>query len=219
MRAASATVNEKTEGYGLDVLVNKAGFGLMAPMELITEEDMRSQFESNVFGLITLTQQFLPAMRSRRSGRIINIGSVGGRITLPLQGVYCATKYAVEGLSDAMRLELSSFGIFVSLVEPGVIRTRFGEKITSTVSKYQSMNSPYQWALKKYDEVVESANRKAPGPECIARTVAKIVRSRRPRARYVSPRYIHLAIAAVKGLPTRWIDFVMRKVLGLSRMK
>src|SRR5215468_9431026 len=110
---------------GLDVLINNAGFGVLGPTSEISDAEMRRQYETNVFGLMNVTRAFLPGMRARRAGRIINVSSIGGRITLPYFGVYNSTKYAVESLSDALRYELAPFGIDVALIEPGVIRTNF----------------------------------------------------------------------------------------------
>lgn len=217
IEAAGREVDERTNGYGLDVLVNNAGFGMMAPMELITGEDLRSQFETNVFGLVALTQQFLPAMRKRGSGRIINVSSVVGRITLPFQGGYCATKAALEALSNALRLEVAPFGVHVSLVEPGTIKTAFEATVESTVAKYETMESPYPLAVKRYQRVVGLAYRTAPGPICIARTIEKIIRSPRPRALYVSPRIYSLGLFFTHLLPTRLQDWLMRTFTGLRR--
>src|SRR6478736_1285835 len=105
--------NEKALA-ALKTLPGAAGFGVLGPTELITEADMRAQYETNVFGLMAVTRAFLPAMRARRSGRIINVSSLGGRYTLPFFGVYNSTKYAVESLSDALRIELGPFGVHVS---------------------------------------------------------------------------------------------------------
>src|SRR5215472_10432048 len=128
---------------GLDVLVNNAGFGILGPTELITEEDMRAQYETNVFGLMAVTRAALPMMRERGAGRIVNVSSLGGRFTLPLFGVYNSTKFAVESLSDALRIELAPFGIRVSLVEPGVIATNFTDRSMSGLAKYDTPDSRY----------------------------------------------------------------------------
>ncbi len=215
--AAVQEVEQRTEGYGVDVLINNAGYGNMAPMELISDEDLRGQFETNVFGLVRLCQRFLPGMRARGAGKIINVSSVVGRITLPLQGIYCATKHAVESLTDALRTEVAGLGIQVSLVEPGTIATHFGKTATSTVSKYEALDSPYQGAIRRYDELLEQTYRKSPGPAVIARTIARIVRKKRPAARYVSPRYTLLAIWLFSWLPTRWLDAILRRVMRLPR--
>lgn len=216
IRAAGEEVTRRTGGHGLDVLVNNAGFGHLAPMELVTDGDLRRQLETNVVGLVKVTQQFVPAMRARGAGKIINVSSMVGRMTLPLQGIYCATKHAVEALSDALRMELASFGVRVTLVEPGAIKTQFGATALSTKSKYREMDSPYRPAIDTYEAVVEKQYRGSPGPACIARTIARIIRKRRPAARYVSPRSMTLVLWLMGLLPTRLLDFVMRRAMGLT---
>ena len=113
VRHAWAKIEASTGGAGLDVLVNNAGFALTGPVELLSDEDVRRQFATNVFGLLTMTRTVLPAMRARGTGRIINISSLVGRTSVPFMGVYGATKYAVEALSDALRQEVAGFGIKV----------------------------------------------------------------------------------------------------------
>jgi NAD(P)-dependent dehydrogenase (short-subunit alcohol dehydrogenase family) len=214
--AAAEEVSRRTDGHGLDALVNNAGFGFMAPMELITPEDLRAQLETNVVGLVRVTQAFLPAMRARGAGRIVHIGSVVGKVCLPLQGVYCATKHAVEALSDAMRLELRPFGVHVSLVEPGTIRSNFGGTATSTLARYRAMDSPYGPAFDRYEQLLANEYRRAPGPLCVARTIARILRARRPGARYVSPRLPLVLIWLSRILPTRWFDAILARMFGLT---
>ena len=217
--AARDEVERRTEGYGLDVLVNNAGFGTMAPMERITDEDMRRQFETNVFGLVAVTQAFLPAMRARGAGKVINISSVMGRITLPLQGIYNATKHAVEALTDALRQEVRSFGIRVALVEPGTIRSNFEATAARQADKYREMDPAYVDPIDAYAKVVASSYRKSPGPRCIARTVARIVRIKRPRPRYVSPAFNLLAVWLIHAMPTRLVDWILRRVMHLIPAK
>jgi len=214
--AAREAVRERTDGYGLDMLVNNAGFGYMAPMELISGDDMRVQFATNVFGLVEVTQAFLPEMRARGAGKVVNVSSVVGRVVFPLQGVYCATKHAVEALTDALRAEVRSFGIYVSLVEPGMIRSNFEATATSTVDKYHAMDAAYAPAAAEYGKVAADGYKKAPGPAVIAKTVARILRKRRPGARYVSPRMNIMMIWVMNLLPTRLKDWLSRKVLKLT---
>src|SRR5581483_8852978 len=106
-------------------LINNAGYGLPGAVEELSIGDLRAQLETNVIGLVAVTRAFVPRMRERRSGRIINVGSVAGRVTFPLFGAYHASKYAVEALSDALRNELAPFGLHVSIIEPGPIRSEF----------------------------------------------------------------------------------------------
>src|ERR1700733_9145953 len=109
IEAAKAEVDKRTDGYGLDVLVNNAGYGLMGPLEEISDADLRAQYDTNVFGLVAMTRAFLPQMRLRGSGRIVNVSSMGGRMTFPFMGAYNSTKYAIESMSDALRMELAPF--------------------------------------------------------------------------------------------------------------
>ncbi len=119
-------VHQTTEKFGtIDVLVNNAGYGQMGPLEEVSEEDIRIQFETNVFGLIEVTKAVLPLMRQQRSGHILNLSSIAGLVSFPAVGIYNASKYAVEGLSEALAQEVAAFGIKVTLIEPGAFRTRF----------------------------------------------------------------------------------------------
>lgn len=220
--SAVAEVDKLTAGKGVDVLVNNAGFGVLGPTSEITESEMRRQYETNVFGLMAVTRAFLPKMRERRAGRIINVSSVGGRITLPFFGVYNSTKYAVESLSDALRYELRPFGIDVSLIEPGVIRTNFEATAVGNLSQFDA--TPYAQAVAKYEQMSKTADRFASNPIVIAKAISRAVNARRPSARYVAPRSTNAILWMSAMLPTRVWDWAMRKVaflnqksLGLSR--
>jgi len=214
LRECGEEVERLVRGQGLDALVNNAGFGTMAPLEVADEAEVRAQFETNVFGLLRTTQRFLPAMRARGAGMIINVSSVVGRVTLPLQGAYCATKHAVEALSDALRMEVAPFGVKVVLVEPGSIRTRFEATATSTTSRYY--DSPYGPAVEAYGPLLAKTYRYSPGPQIIARAVAKILCKRRPAARYVIPRVNLLLVWLLALFPQSWSDAVMRRIMGLT---
>ena len=211
---AVAEVDRLTDGHGVDVLVNNAGFGLLGPTSEIEDAEMRRQYDTNVFGLMAVTRAFLPKMRERRAGRIINVSSVGGRITLPFFGVYNSTKYAVESLSDALRYELRPFGIDVALIEPGVIRTNF--EATAVGGLAQFATTPYGTAVDKYEQLSKVADRFASNPIVIAKAIARAVHARRPAARYVAPRSQHLIFALSALLPTRMWDWAMRKVAYLN---
>ncbi|MBL9017574.1 MAG: SDR family oxidoreductase [Myxococcales bacterium] len=212
--AAVAAVTELTGGKGLDVLVNNAGFGVLGPTSEIDDAEMRRQYETNVFGLMAVTRAFLPQMRARRAGRIINVSSVGGRITLPFFGVYNSTKYAVESLSDALRYELRPFGIDVTLIEPGVIRTNFEATAVGNLSQFDA--TPYAGAVAKYEQMSKTADRFASNPIVIAKAIARAVNARRPAARYVAPRSTNFALLMSALLPTRVWDWAMRKVAFLN---
>src|SRR5262245_25727727 len=208
--AAAADVDKLTNGRGVDVLVNNAGFGVLGPTSESSDSEMRRQYETNVFGLMNVTRAFLPKMMERRAGRIINVSSVGGRITLPYFGVYNATKYAVESLSDALRYELRPFGIDVAMIEPGVIRTNFEATAVSNLSQFAS--TPYAVAVEKYEQMSKTADRFASNPIVIAKAIARAVNARRPAARYVAPWSTNFVLVMAAILPTRVWDWAMRKV-------
>jgi short-subunit dehydrogenase len=208
--AAVVEVDGMTKGKGPDVLVNNAGFGILGPTSEISESEMRRQYETNVFGLMNVTRAFLPKMVERRAGRVINVSSVGGRLTLPYFGVYNSTKYAVESLSDALRYELRPFGIDVTMIEPGVIRTNFEATAVSGMGRFNS--TAYAPAMAKYEKMSKTADRFASNPIVIAKAIAKAVNARRPAARYVAPWSTNLALFMQTVLPTRVWDWAMRKV-------
>ena len=212
--AAVQAAETLTGGQGIDVLVNNAGFGVLGPTSEINDADMRAQFETNVFGLMSVTRAFLPQMRARRSGRIINVSSVGGRITLPYFGVYNSTKYAVESLSDSLRYELRAFGIDVTLIEPGVIRTNFEATAVANLTAFAS--TAYGPAIAKYEEMSKQADRFAGEPIVVAKAITRAVEARRPAARYVAPRFNSVAFAMSALLPTRVWDWAMRKAARLD---
>jgi len=212
--AAAQEVEQLTSGRGLDVLVNNAGFGVLGPTSEISDAEMRRQYETNVFGLMNVTRAFLPKMLERRAGRIINVSSVGGRITLPYFGVYNSTKYAVESLSDAMRYELRPFGIDVAMIEPGVIRTNFEATAVGNLGQFAS--TPFKVAVEKYEQMSKMADRFASNPIVIAKAIARAVNARRPAARYVAPFSTNFVILFARMFPTRVWDWAMRKVGFLS---
>jgi NAD(P)-dependent dehydrogenase (short-subunit alcohol dehydrogenase family) len=212
--AAVAEIDARTQGRGLDALVNNAGFGVLGPTSEIGDDEMRRQYETNVFGLMNVTRAFLPRMRARGAGRIINVSSVGGRITLPYFGVYNSTKYAVESLSDALRYELRPFGIDVVMIEPGVIRTQFEATAAGNFERFA--NTAYAAAVEKYGELSKMADRFASEPIVIARAIARAVAATRPKARYVAPRSTNVVLWLSAVLPTRVWDWMMRKSAFLS---
>jgi short-subunit dehydrogenase len=213
--AAAVVASEQlTHGKGIDVLVNNAGFGVLGPTSEISESEMRRQYETNVFGLMNVTRAFLPKMMQRRAGRIINISSIGGRITLPYFGVYNSTKYAVEALSDGLRYELRPFGIDVAMIEPGIIRTNFEATAMSGLDAFAS--TPYAAAVKKYEAMSKTADKFASNPIVIAKAITRAVDARRPAARYVAPRSNNMIFLMSALLPRRLWDWAMRKVGSLN---
>jgi len=216
---AAAEVVRLTDGRGVDALVNNAGYGEMAPMLEVREADVRAMYETNVFGLLAVTQAFLPAMVARGSGRIVNISSVGGRVTLPLFGAYNSTKYAVESLSDAMRMELQPLGIRVVVIEPGGIKTEFANTSVRKVDTYRRADSPYAPVYAGIDEVKAQSERLAADPLVISRVIERAVTARSPRARYMAPFYGRVIVALAAWLPTRTFDWLMARAMGVTRAR
>lgn len=171
----------KTEHGGLDVLINNAGFGMYGSVEETTLEDARYQFDVNLFGMARLTQLVIPLMRAKRRGTIINTSSVGGRVYTPLGAWYHATKHAVEGWSDALRLELKPFGIDVVLIEPGLIGTEFGNVVIGPMLE-RSGAGPYG----KLAHAIAKVNAPMSKPDVIAEAMSRAVSARRPKTRYVA---------------------------------
>jgi len=211
---AKAEVDRLTAGHGLDVLVNNAGYGLAGPLADITDADLRAQFETNVFGLMAVTRAFVPAMRARRSGRVINLSSIGGKVTFPFFGAYHGTKFAVEAFSDSLRYELQPFGIDVVVIEPGPIRTNFGDTSLGTAQAYA--RTAYGGAIAKASALQVKLEKRAAPPEAVAKVIGHAVAKRRPSARYAAPFYNGAIFWIAAVLPQRVWDWTMRKVMFLS---
>lgn len=214
---AKLEVDRLTAGRGVDVLVNNAGYGQVGPIELLSEQDVRAQFETNVFGLLAVTRAFVPEMRARGEGRVINLSSIGGRMVFPLMGVYHATKYAVEALSDAMRLELRQFGIRVSVIEPGYIRTEFTSTSVNSVQKYVRDDSPYAASVQLAARAGSAIEPFAASPQAVARAIEHAATARWSRARYVAPAYNALGPLLMALSPTWLTDWLFRRVAKLHR--
>jgi len=212
MRAAVTKVEEAEGAVG--VLVNNAGYSQSGAVESVSPEDVRRQFDTNVFGLIRMTQLAVPGMRRQRWGKVVNVGSMGGKLTFPGGGLYHATKYAVEAISDALRFEVASFGVDVILVEPGLIKTRFGETAAETVGGEQA-DGPYAEfnpaVAKATKEVYDGPlSRLGGGPETVAKTIERAISSSRPRARYPVTPSARIMMAQRRLMPDRLWDKVMR---------
>ena len=174
------------ENKRIDVLINNAGYGLFGSLEDTSIEEIKAQFETNFFGVIRVTQQVLPVMRKQKSGTIVNVSSVGGRIGLPCLSAYHSTKFAVEGLSESMSYELDSFGIRVVIIEPGVIRTNI---MNSSVLAKKALDpkSPYSSLIQKVENSFESMLKNAASPpEEVAKVILQAISSESPRLRYTA---------------------------------
>jgi NADP-dependent 3-hydroxy acid dehydrogenase YdfG len=212
MQAAVATVEREHEAVG--VLINNAGYGSEGPAEEVPMSEVRRQFETNVFGLLRLTQLVLPGMRRQRWGKVVNLSSMGGRMTLPGGGIYHATKYAVEALSDALRFEVRGFGVDVIIIEPGAIKTEFGNTAIARVdalggsADYAAFRDVLKQQIRGVYEGPMAAF--AVGPEVVAKVIEQAITARRPRTRYVITLGARVLIGLRRLLPDRAFDAFLR---------
>ncbi len=202
------------ESGRVDVLVNNAGYGSYGAVEEVPLNEARRQFEVNVFGLARLSQLVLPHMRRQRSGRIVNISSMGGKIYEPLGGWYHATKFAVEGLSDSMRMELAPLGIHVIVIEPGAIATEWSAIAGQHLLATSGQGAYAEQAARMAAFLKADPNGMASPPSVIADAVAKAVTARRPRTRYAVGRGAKPMLAARRMLPDRAFDRLMTATMG-----
>jgi len=199
----------KQEGR-IDVLVNNAGYGSYGAIEDVTLSEARQQFEVNVFGLAAVTKEVLPYMRKQKSGRIINTSSMGGRVTTYFGAWYHATKYAVEAFSDALRMEVGEFGIKVSLIEPGGIKTPWGNIAADHLAESAKGGAYEAKALK----AAEGMRRQYAGnmmskPIVISKAISRAVNSRCPKTRYLIGFGAKPIVLLHSIIPARWFDFLM----------
>ena len=200
----------------IDVLVNAAGYGSYGALEDVPLSEARNQFEVNLFGAARLTQLVLPRMREQRSGTVVNITSMGGKIYTPLGAWYHATKHALEALSDCLRMELKPFGIDVVVIEPGGIRTEW-PGIAAQKVRAVSGTGPYapQGNAVADSLASESTQRRSSPPELIAKTIAKAVTARRPKTRYAVGYGAKPMIFLHDVLPDRAFDAFIRRAVGV----
>ena len=230
MTTAVATV--EADAGAVAVLINNAGYGLYGPVEQLPMSEIRRQFETNFFGLVRLTQLVLPGMRRRGRGRILNVSSMGGRITLPGGAFYHASKYAVEALSDALRMEVAQFGIDVVLIEPGPVKTPWNDVAAASLATAgggaaapdgppaDAPGDPYR----EYKAAVGASfgrtqagllGRFGSTSDDIAKVITQAVTARRPRARYLINPVAKSLVAMNRVLPARAYDSVLRRQYGL----
>ena len=216
--SARDAVEHALAGRGLDALINNAGIAVAAPVEFVPLDAFRRQFEVNVFGLISVTQTFLPLLRKAR-GRIVNIGSIAGRVTTPLMSPYCASKHAVEAVTDALRLELEPWDIKVSVIEPGVVATPIWDKGTAQMQERLHAMPPeavqlYAPLIAAISNVVKQAPSRAAPAEAVVRAVRHALESSRPRARYLVGRDAKIRLLLQTILPRRWMDGIIHRFLN-----
>jgi NAD(P)-dependent dehydrogenase (short-subunit alcohol dehydrogenase family) len=216
--AAAARVDQEAPApAGLDALVNNAGIGIGGPLELISDEDLRRQFDVNVFGQIAVTQALLPALRRAR-GRIVFISSIGGRVAMAYTAPYGASKHAIEAFGDALRVELHSSGVQVALIEPGSVATPIWDKSRVEADRIvipPDLAEQYGHIPAAMEKVLADTAKRGVPPEQVAETIAGALSAPRMRARYLVGRDARAMLAARRLLPDRVFDGLARRALGV----
>ena len=214
MKAAVEHVEERHGAIG--VLINNAGYGVHGALETTDLDEARRQFETNFFGMARLTQLVLPGMREERRGRIVNVSSMGGRVTFPGGAFYHASKHAVEAMSDALRFEVANFGIQVVVIEPGIIKTPFGDTAIGTVEHPEIEGDPYSRFNQDLMLRIESAYRgpmsrlASSPPESVAKVIERSLRASRPRTRYLVTAGARVILVLRRLLPDKAFDAMLR---------
>jgi NAD(P)-dependent dehydrogenase (short-subunit alcohol dehydrogenase family) len=207
---------------GIDVLINNAGVGYMSVVEELKLEDLQKQYETNIFGVIRVTQAILPHMRQRRTGRILMMSSVAGFVTPPTYGAYSSSKFALEALSNALRLELYPFGIEVVLIEPGYIVTNFQQTAKELGRSYAegAKLSPYaQIYTAAWNAANENREKSKTTPEDCARVMLQAIEASHPKARYPVTPLAKWAALGKRILPDTLLDSVLRRKFGVTRLE
>lgn len=221
IKKAQAFVSEKVGNNGLYGLINNAGIAVVGPLEAVPIPDLRRQLEINVIGQIAVTQAFLPLIRQAR-GRIVNMGSIAGRGAMPLMGPYAASKFALEAMTDALRLELQQWGIEVSIIEPGAIATPIWEKSGKGATDLETampmeLRSMYVAVVAAVRKVVGEAAERAIAADTVAQAVEHALTASRPKTRYLVGTDAKLRALMIKLLPDRLSDAVLTWALKLPR--
>lgn len=199
----------------IDVLINNAGYGSYGAVEDVDISEAKMQFEVNLFGLARLVQMVLPHMRKQKSGRIINVASMGGRLTTYFGAWYHATKYALEAFSDALRMEVSDFGIDVSIIEPGGIKTEWGMIAADKLEKSAKGGAYEKAALKTAEGMRKTySSNTLSKPEVITKSISKVVNSNRPKARYLIGFMAKPLVFLHTVLPAKVFDKLMKSTMG-----
>lgn len=216
--SVSDAVAEAEERLGpIEVVVNNAGYGQPGPVEEVTEEEMERQFETNVFGVHRVIRATAPRLRSAGKGRIINVSSVAGRISSPFLGVYSASKFAVEALSDSLRVELRPFGIKVVVIEPGPIKTEFERTARDSSDRFLSDKSESAYApyLGSTERGTDALNSFTLGPDAVAKVIHRAAVTKSPRSRYTVTLPAMAGAIAARLVPDAVMDFAMARATGL----
>ncbi len=214
-------VSELTRAEGLYGLINNAGIAVVGPLEAVSIPDLRQQLEVNVIGQVAVTQTFLPLIRQAQ-GRIINMGSIAGLSTMPLMGPYSASKFALEAITDALRLEVQQWGIHVSIIEPGAIATPIWNKSATEAAEREAtiekdLRSLYQPMVAAVRKIVGEASKRAVPSDTVAKVVGLALTASTPRTRYLVGTDAKLRALMTKLLPDRLSDRMLTWILKLPR--
>jgi NAD(P)-dependent dehydrogenase (short-subunit alcohol dehydrogenase family) len=219
--AAAVQVGElaarSTAGRGLDALINNAGIAIGGPVELLSDEDLRRQFDVNVFGQLAVTRAMLPALREAR-GRILFTSSIGGRVAMAYTAPYAASKHAIEAFADAMRVELSNSRIQIALIEPGSVATPIWDKGRGEAERLEippELQAQYGAVPAALEKALADTARRGVPPEQVAETIEKALTVRRMRARYLVGRDAQAMLALKRLLPDRLFDRFVHRALGV----
>jgi NAD(P)-dependent dehydrogenase (short-subunit alcohol dehydrogenase family) len=205
-----STIKEVINRFGrVDVLINNAGYAAGGFAEEIPLEDWREQFETNFFGVVSMTQAVIPYMRERQKGKIINVSSISGSIGFPLLAPYAASKFAVEGFSESLRLELLPFGIDVVLVKPGSYNTEIWSKGVNSFRMKET--SPYFEKFQGIIRYIQSIGNIAANPEEVIQTLVKVCKLRKPKLRYPVGKGVRRGIFLKQIVPWSWIESLMKR--------
>ncbi|MBD1902124.1 SDR family oxidoreductase [Trichocoleus sp. DQ-A3] len=219
---AKALATKTIDHFGrVDALVNNAGYGQMGPVELIPFEAVQRQFQVNLLGPLALIQALIPGMRDQGGGRIVNISSLGGRLAFPFGGLYSSSKFALEGISDALRMELAPFNIKVSVIEPGPVSTEFfavaAQRVEQAISTPQ--DTPYRAAFERLEGLEERTSSRAWTSERVAKVVVRSLTDRHPHPRYVAATGGDILLFLMnKVLPTRAVDAFWQRFYGIDKV-
>ena len=201
----------------IDILVNNAGYSVRGAIEEVPVNEARQMFDANVFGVMRMIQAVVPHMRQQKSGRVINISSISGKLVTPANGTYSATKFALEALSNALRLELAPFGIQVVLVEPGSIKTQFHTTVEANAKEiFSNPGSPYRTLYHQYEQVTAGMRRKEPGPEAVSKVIQQAIEADEPKDRYLVAFPLSGRVVLFLG-DSAW-DLVVRQMFKILRV-
>lgn len=206
------TIRKAVERHGpIDILINNAGYAQGGFVEEVSVDAYKKQMETNFFGLVKTTQAVLPMMRKRRQGRIINISSVSGRIGFPGMSAYAASKFAVEGFSESLRLEMRPYNVHVVLIEPGAFRTAIWEKGLQSLSDMTTPETSYAAWKERLTQAVRKNVHEAEDAQSVIQTIASVLKKRSPALRYPVGKRTQRSLVFKNMLPWRWIENIILK--------